>query len=186
MTYRVHNLLTQVTLEIKVTPSTKPLHDSIRDILFLFGALGDAYFPIFPNVWNCSLLFVQKSSHCKGIYDSTFLLSFLDWPSLFSIPQDRAWDLTIASRGKSKDFWGPYVEEWQIPPTIKGDGEGVGWLEQWIGKWWTRMLLNRFVLFPLQLYPFVGLGISAWMRAYGTSRYLHTKVREIIVPLVGT
>lgn len=51
----------------------------------------------------------------------------------------------------------------------------VGWLEGFLGKWWARMIVNRFVLFPMQLYPFVGLAVSAWMRAYGTSRYLHSK-----------
>lgn len=92
------------------------------------------------------------------------------------IAKDRAWDLTIASRGKPKDFWGPYAEEWQIPPTIRGgQGGGVGVLERWMGKWWARLVINRFILFPLQLYPFVGMAISAWMRAYGTSRYLHSK-----------
>jgi hypothetical protein len=51
----------------------------------------------------------------------------------------------------------------------------VGWFESLLGKAWARMIFNRFVLFPLQLYPFVGLALSAWMRAYGTSRYLHSK-----------
>jgi hypothetical protein len=86
----------------------------------------------------------------------------------------------VLSRGKSKDFWGPYVEEWEVPPKIQGeideDGGGVGWLERWMGRSWARMVINRFVLFPLQLYPLVGLALSAWMRAYGTSRYLHSKV----------
>ena len=91
--------------------------------------------------------------------------------------QDRAWELTIVSRGKPKDFWGPYTEEWQIPPKLQGGEDGgVGILERWMGKWWARLIINRFILFPLQLYPFVGMAISAWMRAYGTSRYLHSKV----------
>lgn len=94
--------------------------------------------------------------------------------------QERAWDLTIVSRGKSKDFWGPYIEEWELPPRtegeMNGDGGGVGWLERWMGRWWARLLLNRFVLFPLQLYPLVGTLLSAWMCAYGSSRYLHSRV----------
>ncbi|KAG8831495.1 hypothetical protein FRC17_003067 [Serendipita sp. 399] len=89
------------------------------------------------------------------------------------IAKDRAWDLTVASRAKDSEFWGPYVEEWQIPP--KANPNGTGLLERTYGKWWARMIINRFVLFPLQLYPFVGQATSAWMRAYGTSRYLHSK-----------
>jgi hypothetical protein len=31
---------------------------------------------------------------------------------------DRAWDYTVASRGKGPDFWQPYVEEWECPPVV--------------------------------------------------------------------
>ena len=34
------------------------------------------------------------------------------------IARDRAWDQTVASRGKGPDFWQPYVEEWQNPPSV--------------------------------------------------------------------
>jgi hypothetical protein len=55
------------------------------------------------------------------------------------IARDRAWDLTIASRGKGKDFWGPYVEEWQNPPRVNRKGE----LEKFFGKRWMRLLFRR-------------------------------------------
>jgi hypothetical protein len=113
------------------------------------------------------------------------------------IARDRAWDLTISSRGKSKDFWGPYIEEWQNPPTINGKDI----LEKFFGKWWARLLFRRcefhlwseplsneiqrlVILFPLKLYPFVGQAIGAWLLAYGTSRYLHRKVSSSTSPAV--
>ena len=43
--------------------------------------------------------------------------------------RERAWDQTIASRGKGADFWRPYVEEWDHPPLVKP------------GKWgWSRFM----------------------------------------------
>jgi len=34
------------------------------------------------------------------------------------IARQRAWDQTVASRGKGPDFWQPYVEEWDVPPIV--------------------------------------------------------------------
>jgi hypothetical protein len=34
------------------------------------------------------------------------------------IARDRAWAQTVASRGKGPEFWQPYVEEWQNPPSV--------------------------------------------------------------------
>ena len=34
------------------------------------------------------------------------------------IARDRAWDQTVASRGKGPDLWQPYVEEWENPPSV--------------------------------------------------------------------
>ena len=34
------------------------------------------------------------------------------------IARQRAWDQTVASRGKGPDFWQPYVEEWDVPPVV--------------------------------------------------------------------
>ena len=127
---------------------------------------------------------VSLSSQMGGIVE--FFLS-----KNIHIARERAWDLTIASRGKSKDFWGPYVEEWQKPPKVEKGG-----LERFFRMAWARRLFRHskrhlqfdslrpnetqisVVLFPLKLYPVVGQAISAWLRAYGTSRYLHKKVRD--------
>jgi len=55
------------------------------------------------------------------------------------IARDRAWYLAITSRGKSRDFWGPYVEEWQKPPKFNE----ISGLERIFGKWWARLLFRR-------------------------------------------
>ena len=34
------------------------------------------------------------------------------------VARQRAWDQTVASRGKGADFWQPYVEEWDVPPIV--------------------------------------------------------------------
>jgi len=145
-------------------------------------------------------MFLSKSSRLQTLFTIPYITSYFSlqtWATLIflssqmsgiirfflsknlRVAKERAWDLTIVSRGKPKDFWGPYAEEWELPPHVQGemngDGGGVGWLERSMGKWWTRLIINRFILFPLQLYPVVGIVISAWMRAYGTSRYLHSK-----------
>jgi len=35
-----------------------------------------------------------------------------------SIARERAWMYTVESRGKSPEFWQPYVEEWEHPPLL--------------------------------------------------------------------
>jgi len=49
------------------------------------------------------------------------------------IARERAWDQTVASRGKGPEFWQPYVEEWAVPPQVDekmwAGMEGVrGWV----------------------------------------------------------
>jgi len=47
----------------------------------------------------------------------TFICKFFLSRNL-RIARERAWDQTIASRGKGPAFWQPYVEEWDQPPTV--------------------------------------------------------------------
>lgn len=75
---------------------------------------------------------VSLSSQMGGIVE--FFLS-----KNIHIARHRAWDLTVASRGKSKDFWGPYVEEWKKPPKVNETSR----LERFFGKRWSRLLFRR-------------------------------------------
>lgn len=87
------------------------------------------------------------------------------------IARQRAWDQTVASRGKGPDFWQPYVEEWDVPPVVN---EGLsGLLSSMMSKWAVVMMIKRVLLLPLSLYPFVGALATAAIKALGTAQYLH-------------
>jgi hypothetical protein len=54
----------------------------------------------------------------------TFIFNFFLSRNL-RIARERAWQQTVASRGKGPTFWQPYVEEWDVPPKVNVD--------QWAG-----------------------------------------------------
>ncbi|KAI5114639.1 hypothetical protein M0805_000762, partial [Coniferiporia weirii] len=84
------------------------------------------------------------------------------------IARERAWEQTVRSRGKGPEFWGPYVEEWAVPPRVGG----WRW-EHWIGGYFGRVVLLRGILLPLTFYPFVGIAVGAYLKAINTAGYLH-------------
>ncbi|THH06833.1 hypothetical protein EW145_g3817 [Phellinidium pouzarii] len=90
------------------------------------------------------------------------------------IARDRAWDQTMRSRGKGHEFWGPYIEEWAVPPHI----DGWSW-ESWLGSYFGRVILLRGILLPLTFYPFVGIAVGAYLKAINTARYLHKQYFEV-------
>ncbi|KZP15408.1 hypothetical protein FIBSPDRAFT_832994 [Athelia psychrophila] len=87
------------------------------------------------------------------------------------IARARAWDQTVISRGKGPDFWAPYVEEWDNPPVVDDTQRGIVLkaFETAIG----RFIIKKLVLFPISLYPGVGVFVSAWFRALATAQFLH-------------
>jgi len=87
------------------------------------------------------------------------------------IARDRAWEHTLVSRGKAPEFWGPYVEEWQVPPKV-GVTPQAKW-EKWITSSIGRLIIRKAVLIPLNFYPGVGLVASSALKAIGTARFLH-------------
>ncbi|KAL4068819.1 hypothetical protein V8B97DRAFT_1872479 [Scleroderma yunnanense] len=87
------------------------------------------------------------------------------------IARQRAWDQTVASRGKGSDFWQPYVEEWDVPPVVQ---EGLSSrVMNKFGLFFVSMLVKKLIIFPLSLYPFVGTVAVAALKAMGTAQYLH-------------
>ncbi|KAJ1302982.1 hypothetical protein OPQ81_003274 [Rhizoctonia solani] len=76
--------------------------------------------------------------------------------------------LSLEERGE--DFWGGYVEEWEQPPRVNADPPK--W-EKYVGNRFLRIAISKLILAPLNFIPFLGLGISAWMKALSTSRGLH-------------
>lgn len=85
-----------------------------------------------------------------------------------SIAKQRVWDQTVASRGKGPSFWKPYVEERDQPPVITKPG----W-DAWLSGTAARIVIRKVLLYPIQIYPFVGIFVSASLKALGTGSYLH-------------
>lgn len=94
------------------------------------------------------------------------------------LARDRACDQTVASRGKGPDFWQPYVEEWEYLPCVDLDSKKQKFIEKWLGGWFGLFVIKRVSLSPFQVYPFVGLAVSAWFKAFGTSHFLHRRYFE--------
>ncbi|KAF8323956.1 hypothetical protein DL93DRAFT_2070105 [Clavulina sp. PMI_390] len=92
------------------------------------------------------------------------------------IARDRAWNLTLASRGKEPTFWGPYVEEWRQPPSV-GVQSQARW-EKFITSGIGRLIIRKVILLPLDLYPLVGIVISAAIKAIGTAKSCHRSYFE--------
>ena len=108
------------------------------------------------------------------------------------IARNRAWEQTVKSRGKGSEFWGPYVEEWAVPPKL---GSKLWRWEHWLSGYFGRMVLLRGtyiafstvtlwltlsiipgILIPLSVYPIVGIVTGAYLKALNTAKYLHKPV----------
>lgn len=99
----------------------------------------------------------------------TSIVSFLVSRNI-RLARQRVWDQTVASRGKGPDFWQPYVEEWDSPPVVN---ERWARVNRIFTMWFWRVIIQKVILLPLALYPFVGTFISAAFRAMSTAQYLH-------------
>jgi len=87
------------------------------------------------------------------------------------IARERAWEQTVASRGKGPDFWLPYIEEWKVPPRVVDTWTGR-FEKQWMGGI-TMLIIKRALLVPFNFYPGVGILLAAWFKALATSHSLH-------------
>jgi hypothetical protein len=64
------------------------------------------------------------------------------------IARARAWELTLKSRGKDDDFWGPYTEEWEEPPSVEVGGlRWQRWVGGTLGKYIVKSGKTEFKLF---------------------------------------
>jgi len=127
-----------------------------------------------------------------------FILNFFLRRNI-TIAKQRVWDQTVASRGKGPSFWKPYVEEWDRPPVITRPGWDA-WLSGSVPRFvirrseyrsanspsWVDLIrrgglirsAHAVLLYPIQIYPFIGIFISAYLKALGTGTYLHKPVRH--------
>ncbi|KAF7351042.1 hypothetical protein MSAN_01666500 [Mycena sanguinolenta] len=89
------------------------------------------------------------------------------------IARERAWDQTVASRGKSLDFWLPYIEACiSVPPRVVVDTWTHRFQKQWLGGI-SLFIIKRVLLIPFNFYPGVGIILAAWFKALGTAHNLH-------------
>ena len=79
----------------------------------------------------------------------TYILRFFLSRNL-RIARDRAWDQTVASRGKGPDFWQPYVEEWQNPPSVDSKFQMNQFVSKWLGGWFGLFVVKRSTFSNLQ------------------------------------
>ena len=103
------------------------------------------------------------------------------------------YEATVASRGKSVDFWKPYFEEWELPPVERAQRSLLrqSWYAKLSGPL-VRMLvlkgklLRSFVdralsaasvlLLPLGFIPFLSLFVSSLLQSLSMTRLLHQPV----------
>ncbi|KAL9716765.1 hypothetical protein Ac2012v2_001216 [Leucoagaricus gongylophorus] len=90
-----------------------------------------------------------------------------------SIARERAWMYTVESRGKGPEFWQPYVEEWEHPPSLHVN---KSFIDKVLSTSFGRSVIKQLVLLPFNFYPIIGLVVSAWFKALGTARTLHRRV----------
>lgn len=100
-------------------------------------------YPVPFNVHTCAsrATFALSRSFCNFISKDaavllvgqqiTYILRFFLSRNI-RIARDRAWNQTVASRGKGEDFWQPYTEEWDQPPKSV---HSAMWYEQAFSSW---------------------------------------------------
>jgi len=181
----VYRLSTDPSLRVPVWQKCK--HGFLRGLLVGFAW---AFFT-FGIQKSFILLFLSKSTRVIGLSDHAFfgypvpfglttlaallavgeqmniILNFFLRRNI-AIAKQRVWDQTVASRGKGPSFWKPYVEEWDRPPVITKPGWNT-----FLGGSAARFVIRRILLYPIQIYPFVGIFVSAYLKALGTGTYLH-------------
>ncbi|KAJ8457247.1 hypothetical protein ONZ45_g18385 [Pleurotus djamor] len=94
------------------------------------------------------------------------------------IARDRAWAQTVESRGKGPEFWQPYVEEWSVPPQVTVDTLFQKFTKKYLSGPIGVFFVKKVLLLPFDLYPFIGIVASAWLKALGTAHILHRRYFE--------
>ncbi|KAL0565979.1 hypothetical protein V5O48_016039 [Marasmius crinis-equi] len=156
----VYRLFTDRTLYVPAWQKCK--HGTVRG-----GVVG--------AVWAFLTFGVQrKFVEVFLVNQVTYILRFFLSRNI-RIARDRLYDQTVISRGKTPDFWQPYVEEWERPPRVDMK---ESWIEKVAGGWFGAFVVKRVLLAPLALYPFVGIVVSAWFKGLGTARMLHRRYFE--------
>ncbi|GAA6034454.1 hypothetical protein JCM8097_002733 [Rhodosporidiobolus ruineniae] len=88
--------------------------------------------------------------------------------------REEAYEATVRSRAKEPEFWGPYVEEWKVPPVERA--QRAAEKQNFYTKLSTplvRVVLLKVLLTPLSFIPFLSLTVMAAIRSLTLGRQLH-------------
>jgi hypothetical protein len=123
------------------------------------------------NFLGLSIMTYTTLMYCLG-QSSSILYYFLSKP--LKKARAHAYQATIESRGKPKDFWIPYVEEWSVPPVQRAERaiEKSGWYAR-LATPLVRMLVVRFLLLPVAFLPFVTTIVTAGLKSLAMAETLH-------------
>ncbi|KAH8918141.1 hypothetical protein BT69DRAFT_1354129 [Atractiella rhizophila] len=130
----------------------------------LFSYSEDATFFRVPVQTYASLLLV--------LGQAGFLIQFFLSRTLGKA-REEAYHSTVASRGKDASFWGPYIEEWALPPVRRAEHakQKISFYTKLSGPLVRYGL--KFALIPLNFIPFLGLVIGAGIKSLTLGKILH-------------
>lgn len=108
-------------------------------VLHLMVAVAAAHRQLTQHV--CNLLPLDAAVLLAASQVSNIIRFFLS--KNIRIARDRAWNQTVASRGKGPEFWQPYVEEWSSPPKMKMKEGKLDKVGSKFGGWLGVMFVKR-------------------------------------------
>ncbi|ORY73220.1 hypothetical protein BCR35DRAFT_293795 [Leucosporidium creatinivorum] len=88
--------------------------------------------------------------------------------------KEEVYEATVRSRGKSQDFWGPYVEEWRVPPIERAQraAQKASFYDR-LASPLVRLAVIKVLLTPLSFIPGLSLVVTSAIRCLTLARTLH-------------
>lgn len=171
----------------------------------LYVTLILARSPFSPNnIHDAAVLGVSVVRYTTMVLVLGQISMLLEWALRRELgkSKEQVYEATVRSRGKGQEFWGPYVEEWKVPPVerakrasekqsfyarlaspvvrlviIKGKLGTAGSLAR------TSLTLHCYtvLLTPLSFIPGLSLVVTSAIRCLTLARTLHKPVRHLTV-----
>ncbi|KAL8276564.1 hypothetical protein RQP46_011054 [Phenoliferia psychrophenolica] len=143
----------------------------------LYVTLILARSPFAPSqIHDAAVLGVSVAGYTTAVLVLGQVSYILEWLLRRQISKGReeVYDATVKSRAKAPDFWGPYVEEWAVPPLerAKRSAEKQSFFSR-LGSPIVRMIVLKVLLTPLSFIPFLSLAVSSALRSLTMGRILH-------------
>ncbi|GAA6013052.1 hypothetical protein JCM11491_000953 [Sporobolomyces phaffii] len=133
--------------------------------------------PLSPkNIHDAQFLGVSPVKYTTWTLVLGQVTYFLEWMLKRELKKSRTevYERTVHSRGKPVEFWGPYVEEWRVPPyeRARRNGERQSFYMK-LASPLFRMLVLRVLLTPLSFVPGLALCVMSSIRSLTLARQLH-------------